>query len=668
MVPSYSLLTGRIFHLMMMRYRQGVVTSAIRTALSVLFCLGLSPLAYAGNDWLPISSDELKMTSEPNAPGAAAIFLYRQVDRNDVTNREVTYERIKILTEEGREYANVQIPFLKQRDDIKDIRARTIQPDGSISNLDKKVYEQTIVKAKGLKYLAKTFAMPDVRVGSIIEYRYTDEITTGYIYDSYWALNADLFTKLARFSLKAGQLTLRWSYPNGLPPGTKPPTEDHGVIRMETQNVPAFQVEDYMPPEREVKFRVDFVYEQGKPESDARKFWEKRGKSEYKASEAFLNKRNAMEKALSTIVQPGDEAQIKLQKIYARVQGLNNYSYSLAKTEQELKREKRREIENVEDIWKGGGGNGTALNYLFVGLVRAAGMSADVVGISTRDQYFFNVAMMNPSQLNNNVVLVGLDGHNLFFDPGTAHLPYSLLPWGETGVKGLRPGSDGGSWVRTPMPGSAETKIEHKADLRLSEDGALEGELKVTYTGLEAFQIRIDGNDEDEAGRRKILEDAVRETIPRPVDVELINKPDWTGSASTFIAEYKLKMHDWTTGAGHRVFLPTDFFSAVEKQVFDHAERTHPVYFHYFFTKSDDVSVTVPAGWKIGSLPAPADRDATSIAYSNKIVDDQGKLHISRTLKSEILSVGPAHYSGLREFFQFVRSSDEQQIVLQHGG
>jgi hypothetical protein len=38
----------------------------------------------AGDEWLPIDPADLKMTSEPKAPGAPAIYLYRQVDRKDL--------------------------------------------------------------------------------------------------------------------------------------------------------------------------------------------------------------------------------------------------------------------------------------------------------------------------------------------------------------------------------------------------------------------------------------------------------------------------------------------------------------------------------------------------------------------------------------------------------
>jgi hypothetical protein len=135
----------------------------------------------AGDDWLPIDPADLKMTGEPLASGAPAIVLYRQVDRDDsggVATSEKNYERIKILTEAGRNHANVEIPFVKELYSIDNIRARTIRPDGSIVNFDGKIYENTIVKAKGVKYLAKTFSLSEATVGSIIEYKYYINLRT----------------------------------------------------------------------------------------------------------------------------------------------------------------------------------------------------------------------------------------------------------------------------------------------------------------------------------------------------------------------------------------------------------------------------------------------------------------------------------------------------------
>src|SRR5713101_2553250 len=191
-----------------------------------------TPPVSAGDEWQPISQEELKMTSVAEAPGAPAVFLYRQVDRNDQESHEYNYVRIKILTEEGRKYADVEIPFFKESGDIRNIKARTIRPDGTIAGFEGKAYEKTIVKAKGLKYLAKTFTLPDVQVGSIIEYHYMKSWDQ-YIYfkSSRWLISEELFTKSAKFSLKqVSNFALRWSWPSGLPTGTPPPKDEHGLI------------------------------------------------------------------------------------------------------------------------------------------------------------------------------------------------------------------------------------------------------------------------------------------------------------------------------------------------------------------------------------------------------------------------------------------------------
>ncbi|HKT23443.1 MAG TPA: hypothetical protein VJR04_02500, partial [Terriglobales bacterium] len=93
----------------------------------------------------PVTAEELKMTSEPLAPGAPAIILYRQVDRDDRGNtaHENDFVRIKILTEEGRKYADVEIPFDRSSgNNVVGIKARTIRPDGSVVDYGGKVYDK----------------------------------------------------------------------------------------------------------------------------------------------------------------------------------------------------------------------------------------------------------------------------------------------------------------------------------------------------------------------------------------------------------------------------------------------------------------------------------------------------------------------------------------------
>jgi hypothetical protein len=627
----------------------------------------------AASEFQPISPDELSMTSEPLAPGAPAVILYREVDRDDsgLAAHENNYVRIKILKEEGRKYADIEIPFFKgSGNNIVKIGARTIQPNGSIVNFDGKVFEKSIVKAKGLKYMAKTFTLPAVQIGSVIEYYYTLDLSEYYIFDSHWILNDDLFTKSARFSLKPyttpyAHVAVRWVW-QGLPPGTAPPKEgpDH-IIRLQVSNMPAFTTEDYMPPENEVKSRVDFIYSD-EFEKDADTFWKKKGKQYHDNVESFVNKKKAMEQAVSQIVSPGDSPEVKLQKIYTRVQQIRNTSYEIQRTQQEEKRANEKEASNVEDVWKRGYGDGVQLTWLFLGLARAAGFEAYAVMASDRSNYFFSPNTMDEHQLDANVVLVKVNGKDMYFDPGAAFTPFALLEWSETGVQGLRLDKDGGSWVRTVLPFPTESRIERKADLTLSETGDLEGKLTITFTGLEAMDRRLDERNEDEADRKKYLEDQAHEYIPAGCDIDLTNKPDWTSSSSTLIAEYALKIPGWVSGSGRRAMLPIGLFTATERHLFDHTNRVQPIYFRFPSEKVDDVKITLPVGWEVTSMPAPKDQAGGKIIlYASKVESDKGAVHLSRKLSMDVLLLDAKSYPALRDFFQIVRTSDEAQVVLQ---
>src|SRR6202166_1311870 len=267
------------------------------------------------DEWQPISPEELKMTSVPEAPGAPAVYLYRQVDRDDVGNHQYNYFRIKILTDEGRKYATVEIPFLNKNEDVHGIKARTIRPDGTIANFEGKPMDKMIVKAKGVKYMAKVIVLPDVQVGSIIEYHYMNQLNERYVFDSHWIVSEELFTKYAKFSLKPSDyFPVRFSW-QGLPPGVAPKNE-RGLVHLKSNNIAAFQTEDYMPPQNELKARVDFVYSEDS-EMQADKFWKKEAKKANGEVESFIGKRKAMEQAVAQIVSPSDTPEVKLQKIYA---------------------------------------------------------------------------------------------------------------------------------------------------------------------------------------------------------------------------------------------------------------------------------------------------------------------------------------------------------------
>jgi len=625
----------------------------------------------SADEWRPISQEELKMTSVAESPGAPAVILYRQVDRADKLygSKEFNYIRIKVLTEAGRKYANVDIPIQGDKQTLSSIRGRTIHPDGSIANFDGKVYEQTIVKAKGIKYLAKTFTLPDVQLGSIIEYQYYLNFPNLYFYNARWVLNEELFTKIAKFSMDPyteRDITVRWDWPAGLPEGTKPPAEGaRGILRMEVKNIPAFEAEDNMPPQNELKQRVEFIYSNESLEPNYERFWKRFEKKEHGKVEVFCARREFLTRVTNETVGAADGPQAKLEKIYARVQQTRDISYELRKTSQEKKQEGLKENSNVEDVWKNGEGSKRQINWLFLGMVRAAGIEASPVLISNRKYFFFRKERMDTRELTQTAVLVRVDGREKLLDPGAYHAPLGLLPWEETGVSALKLDGNGGAWFQTELGKSEDSQIQRKADLKLTEDGTLEGQLTLIFTGQESYARRIDEMREDDQARKKSLEDQVKAFIPVGSEVELIKQPDWTGYSPTLVAELHLKVPAWANAAGKRLLLPVGLFSNGEKHTFDHSGRHSAIYFEYPNSGVDQLEVTIPDGWQVLSVPDPKTTNLIGARFNFLATRTGNTLHLKRELAINFVLMEQKFYPALRTFYHTVKSRDDEQVVLQ---
>jgi hypothetical protein len=147
----------------------------------ILLLLSSSIFAGGGDDqiiWRPATPEELQMKTPKVEADADAEAIFWEVRMDDKKESVLSYEhyvRVKIFSERGREkFAKFDIPFTKGKT-IQDVAARVIKPDGTIINLDPKdVYEREIVKAGKIKVLTKSFAVPGIEPGVIVEYQYKE--------------------------------------------------------------------------------------------------------------------------------------------------------------------------------------------------------------------------------------------------------------------------------------------------------------------------------------------------------------------------------------------------------------------------------------------------------------------------------------------------------------
>lgn len=190
-----------------------------------------APACVASSDpFLPPKPEELAMRSVPGYPGAPAVVLYREQIDNSLSRTVTVYERIKVLNEEGKEYANIELGYLRSSffggaptydSSVKEIEGRTIHADGTMVLFTAKPYEKTAAKFQGEAVKEKVFTLPDVQVGSVLEFRYTKQYETLMIPD--WIVQGDLYVKAAHYRWVEGGMASFYSTSSFpiLPPGVQ---------------------------------------------------------------------------------------------------------------------------------------------------------------------------------------------------------------------------------------------------------------------------------------------------------------------------------------------------------------------------------------------------------------------------------------------------------------
>src|SRR5438876_10400664 len=117
------------------------------------------------DDFRAATPQELAMTAVPFAPGAPAVILDWVQWRDDVESRETAYLRIKILTDDGKKYGDVAIPYIPLIASLDRIEARTTRPDGTVVPFNGKTFEKLIIRTGGVRVISKTFSLPDLKPG-----------------------------------------------------------------------------------------------------------------------------------------------------------------------------------------------------------------------------------------------------------------------------------------------------------------------------------------------------------------------------------------------------------------------------------------------------------------------------------------------------------------------
>jgi uncharacterized protein DUF3857 len=639
-------------------------------------CIVPFSVGQISDSWQAVPKEDLVLKENPVSPGSAAMILERQVYTDDEKRLQTEWVRIKVFTEAGRAYADVEIPYLAKSTTIEGIRGRTVQPNGTVVPFNGAVFDNVVLKYKRFRYDVKAFTLPGVESGSVIEYAYTmhwkDKLPdyvrhpSGYlpqeswtIHITTWTLQQELFTRHAVFVLrpiKAGRV----GYSKVRLPNMGPSRQPDGTVRMEAVNVAALEKEDYMPPESMLTSRVHLYYEVGFLQD----FWRSWGKIRAETEEKFIEKTKFLEKAANEIAPPSESPEARLRKLYARVQRVRNVSYEPAKTEKEVKHEHLPENKSADDIYRHDYAYGNEINFLFTALARSAGFDATIVEVASRESGNFEPQVPEASQLNAVLVQVRLNGINLYFDPASRFCPYGLVPWYETDTQGVRWDKLGGEVVKVEVPSNNSSMVERKTELSMQGDGSLEGKLEAEFTGQMAMELRVSAANEDEVGRQQLMEDEIKKWTPSGTKIDIDAVSGWTETEQPLRVRCRFHAARFGVLSRQRILFPLSVFQANGTIPFPQSYRVEPVYFGHGMSELDRVTISLPTGYQVEALPQDSNYETPFAVFHAKRTSEGAKLQLERRSIMNRYYFPLEDYKSLRQYYRQRRQIDAENVVL----
>jgi len=651
----------------------------------VLLCAVVSP-ALVRAQFQPPTDEELKMTADPKAPGAAAVYLDYEEIANDPLHYQSTYARIKVLTDKGKTLATVELPyFLKGSTKITDIKGRTIQPDGTIVPLTVKPEDLVVVKTGDFQVERKVFTLPSVEVGSILEYRYDLEYDDNTFSSPQWDIQQPYFVHKAHYqftpfkafmprgtpgtdtsmqlidSRGRAATSLIW-WPR-LPTGTTISTSVNGSYTVDLTDIPPTPEEDWMPPIESLLYRVRFYYSFTNSSTE---FWSSEGKFWSKDVDKFAEPSKTVKDAVNGLVGPNDSDLDKAKKLYDAVEALDNTDYSREKSASEKKELKIKEVKSAADTWTQKSGSSDDMAMLYLSMLRAAGLTAYAIKVVDRHDRIFDPTYLSLDQLDSTLVVLATGGKEILLDPGEKMCPFQTISWRHSDSAGIGESAKGVSFSVTPMQQYKDNVTSRLGDVYLDAQGGITGHINVVMAGQAALHWRQRALEEDNAELKKEFDrEELQGKVPDGVEAHVDHFLSMSDPYTNLMAVVNVT-GSIGTATGKRLILPGFFFETRGSIPFvNEDKRLEPVDMHFGNRVTDDITYHLPDGMTVEGAPQdtniPWPGHALLIAKS---ATQPGEITIGQTLSVAFTIAKPEEYQDLRSFYQKVAAADQEQLVL----
>jgi hypothetical protein len=615
------------------------------------------------------TSDELKMTTDPKAPDAAAVYLYREEKTDDQAHLQSFYERIKVLTEQGADLATVRIPYEYGKFQIAGIQGRTIHADGTVIPLRTKPSDLLDFKNAGHQYRQMVFTLPDAQAGSILEYRLLIHYGDDQASSPRWIIQRPYFVHKAHyvFDPAYNDAGVKVTNSRGEPmeglmvskrlgPTGDVERDSHNRFTLDLTDIPPEPNDDWMPPLNTIRWSVIFYYTYANTEDE---YWAREGSHWGKDADHLAAPSGPVKQAAAGIVSSGDSDETKARKLYAAVMKMQNRDFvpnGSATSQGGLK--------DAASVLKAGGGSGDELTLVYIALARASGLKAWPMEVVDRDRATFDSTYLYTGQFDDYIAIVQINGKDVYLDPGQKMCTFGTLHWKHELATGFRQTDKGAVIATTPAEPAAAAHVQRTADLTIDENGGVQGTVRLVIGGPEALRWRQLSLENDKSEVTKRVNDWLHASLPEGVNADFDHFDGLDDSDANLVATAKLS---GTLGSatGKRLILPGVFFESRGKHPFVQQKRTVPIDLHYATTEEDDVTYQLPAGVTVDSAP-----QAMNVSWGNhasleiRSTTTTSSIKVTRNLLRNSAVLDAGYYLMLHDFYLKMSQADQQQLVL----
>jgi Domain of Unknown Function with PDB structure (DUF3857) len=661
-----------------------------------LLCLCFTLTAFSQNyDFGKVSKEELQEKFNPLDTAASATYLYK--NRRTYLKYEqnlgfqlVTdiHERIKIYNQEGFDYTTKQVELSKNaggdEEKVLNLKATTYNlVDGKIEEI--KLGKDGIFKTELSKYYNETrFTMPNIKEGSVIEYKYT--ITSPF----YWNVEDFVFQE----SIPIKKLEARFETPEyfnfklntkgfmTINPVTEtgrgqiffPATKEVKVgltvtsqassattvdytsytTKYDLSFVPALKDEPYVNNMDNYRSAIQYELSYTKfPQAQIKNYattWEDVVRTIYETPsfDYELDKTGYFEKDIDALTASVSEPIAKAALIFNFVKSKIKWNGYYGKfCDQGVVKAYKDQVGNVAEI-----------NLMLTSMLRHAGLNANPVLVSTRkngtplfptiDGYNYVISCI---ETDSGVIL--LDASSKYSMPNV--LPLMVLNW-----KGRIVRKDKSSSTINLYP-SDPSKNTITMMANLDEKGNINGNYRSIKTSHNALLYREDYIETDKVQFIEKIENDYN-----GMEIDGYEVKNDTELSEPVTESYKFSLESQADVIGDKLYFSPLFFLRSSENPFKLEKREFPVDFGFPSETSYRIIINLPEGYKVESLPEPiALMMPDNLAEFRYNVTGNGKsIQVIVSDKINTSIVAPTYYESLKPYFSKLVEKQAEKIVL----